>query len=700
MKTLKYKLIKFAAVLVALLTVLSVGVSAAVPYDSYTHWSDVGTERKDVYNRPMYEPLKAFDAASIGVEEFKEIKNISVDSKGNIYILDFNSRITVIDRDFKLVREIGSIGDMSYEDAESVYVHTDNTLYICDTLSNRILHVTSKGKLIEVINKPESVLIPDEFDFRPMRLVIDSQGYMYVLSDGSYYGALLYSPQKEFLGFYGANTVTSSISGVLTNIKNRIFPNNEKKSNTARNLPYCFNDITIDNRDFIYTSNGYTDEFDREGQIRKLGPGMGNNILNSDSVNFVDTKVNDVYNNGEMKKQDIMDIEVDSNGFLYALESAYGRIYMYDAECRLLSAFGGGMGDGKTLGTFVKVTGMVILDDGLNLVVCDGVTNRITIFGLTDFGKKVKELINLTFGGKYEEIGDGWKEILKTDNNFQPAYSGMARVSLNNGDYKEAMKYAKIGYDRDAYAVAFEYVRKDFLDKNFGWIFLAAVLLITAVSTLLVVSTRKNITLIKNKNVSQMLSVMVHPANVFTDIKEKAQGSVVLCGVTLVIYYVVTVLQTLAGGFLFSVYDAESFNSLWVLVRSVGLVVLWISANWLVCTLLGGKGKLKEIIIVTCYSLWPIIIAKIFRLAMTNMLIPAEASFLSILDALAIIYFLILMVIGLLKIHDFSMSRLVATSVVSIIGVAAIIFLGIMIIMLLQQFFAFLATFVTEIMTI
>lgn len=684
----------------ALLIVLSVGVSAAVPYESYTHWSDVGSDRKDVYNRAMYEPLKAIEASSIGVEPFTEIKSISTDKKGFIYILDSTSRIIILDKSFKLIREIGSIGSESYKDAESIYVHSDNTIYICDTLAQRILHITQKGKLIETINLPESVLIPDDFDFRPMRTVVDSQGYMYVLSDGSYYGALLYSPDKEFLGFYGANTVTTSIAGVLTNIKNRIFPNNEKKGNMARNLPYCFNDITIDNRDFIYTSNGYTDEFDRTGQIRRLGPGTGNNILKSDNVNFVDTKVNSVYNDGAMEKQDIMDIEVDVNGFLYALESAYGRIYLYDSECRLLTAFGGGMGDGKTLGTFTKVTGMALLNDGEQLLVTDGVTNRITVFEITDFGKKAKELISLTVNGKYDEIGDGWKEILKLDNNFQPAYSGMARVALNNGNYKEAMEYAKIGYDRDTYAVAFEYVRKDFLDNNFAWIFIVVLAVIIAISAFLVISSRKEIKIIKNKNVSQMLSVMIHPSNVFTDIKEKGQGSIILCVITLAIFYVVTVLQTLAGGFLFSVYDAESFNSLWVLVHSVGLVVLWISANWLVCTLLGGKGKLKEIIIVTCYSLWPFIIEKIFRLAMTNMLIPAEASFLSILDTLAIIYFVILMVIGLLKIHDFSMSRLVATSVVSIIGVAAIIFLGIMIIMLLQQFFAFVATFVTEIMTI
>lgn len=697
---MKHKLIKFAAVLLALLTLLSVGVSAAIPYESYTYWSNVSSERKDVYNRPMYEPLKALDADSIGTDSFNEIKNIFADTKGNIYILDSKSKIVVLDKNFKLKKEIGLIGEEAYDEAESIYVHTDNTIYICDTLSKRILHISEQGALIETINKPESVLIPDDFDFRPLRIVIDSQGYMYVLSDGSYYGALLYSPEKKFLGFYGANSVTGSIAGVLTNIKNRIFPNNEKKGNTARNLPYCFNDITIDGRDFIYTSNGYTDDLNREGQIRRLGPGMGNNILHSDDINFVDTDVNAVYNDGAMAKQDIMDIEVDTNGFLYALEQAYGRIYLYDGECRMITAFGGGMGEGKTLGTFTKVAGMSIIDDGAMVLVADAVTNRITVFALTDFGKKAKELISLTINGKYDDIGDGWKELLKLDNNFQPAYSGLARLSLNNGDYEEAMKYAKIGYDRETYAVAFEYVRKDFLERNFALIFMAAFAIIVIVCAFLVISSRKKITLIKNKNVRQMFSVMIHPSNVFADIKEKGQGSVLLCLVTLVMFYIVTVLQTLAGGFLFSVYDAESFNSLWVLVRSVGLVVLWITANWLVCTLTEGKGKLKEIIIVTCYSLWPIIIEKIIRLFLTNVLVPAEASFLGILDTLAIIYFVILMIIGLLKIHDFSMTRLVVTSIVSIIGVAAIIFLGIMIIMLLQQFFAFVATFVTEILTI
>jgi len=186
---LKHKLIKFTAILFALIILFSVGVSASVPYETYTHWSDVGTDRKDVYNRAMYEPIMALEAKDIGVEPFDEIKNIFVDGTDNIYILDAKSRIVILNKDLKLIKEIGLIGNEAYNDAESLYVHTDNTIYICDTISKRILHISQQGVLLETIGEPESVLIPDSFNFSPMRIVIDSQGYMYVLSDGSYYGA-------------------------------------------------------------------------------------------------------------------------------------------------------------------------------------------------------------------------------------------------------------------------------------------------------------------------------------------------------------------------------------------------------------------------------------------------------------------------------------------------------------------------------
>ncbi len=691
----------FIIVFVLLLAVIpTLSVNAEVPYESYTYWSEVGEQDKAVYNRPMYSAEFSIDSDLLGIQKFSKINDITFGNEGNLYILDNNSRIVILDKDYRLVKEIGLINKTeTYVDAKGLYIAKDNTLYICDTEGHRILHINTDGKLINIITLPKSNLIPDDFDFRPTNMVIDDYGYTYILSDGSYYGALLYDKDMEFLGFYGANTVSASLGIVFSNIKNRVFPNNAKKGNSTKRLPFCFVDLTIDKDGFIYTSTGYTDT-SRVGQIRKLGPGIGNNILRSDEISFVDTKINTSYNKGAVSKQDIFDIEVDDNGFVYGLESAFGKVFVYDASCRILSVFGGGMGFGTQVGTFVTVSSLAIKDNGSEVLVSDSATNKITVFKLTDFGKKVKGLITLTLKGDYMGAKKGCEEVLSLDNNFQPAYGALARTYINEGDYETALELAKKGYDRETYAIAFEYKRSELINQYFIVIFIALAVIIVFAITFLVITTRRKITLIRNKQLSLMFSVLIHPSNAFTEIKEKKQGSILLCIVSVILFYIVTILQTLKGGFLFTIYDAASFNSLWLFVKTTGLVILWIIANWMVCTLLEGKGKFREITVVTCYSLLPLIIEKAIRLVLTNVLLPTEASFLTILDAIAIIYFLILIIMGLIKIHDFSMARLIGTSVLSLAGVAAIVFLGITIVILVQQFGGFITTVVSEILTL
>ena len=700
MKRLFSKILVVALV-ICMLFAVQVPASAQAPYNSYTYWSDVREQDIEVLNRPMYEVLDVIDAAKIGVADFEAIQNIATDENDNIYILDKLSRIVMLDKNFKLIKEIGLVnGTERYDEAGSLYIHKNGSIYICDTKGERILHIDTDGKLLDTIGLPESNLIPEDFRFLPTRMGINDTGYMYVLCDGSYYGMLLYSPQREFIGFFGSNTVKASLGSVLTVIKNRVFPNNAKRDASTRKLPYSMLDLCIDERGFIYTCNGFTKESDAKGQIRKLGPGTGANILDAEDINFIDVDVNRDFAEERLVKQNIMDIEVDSKGYIYALESAYGKVFIYDEQGRKLSVFGGGMGIGNQEGTFANVTGMELLDDSNRLIISDGNTNRVTVFGITEFGTKAKTAITCTLEGDYEGLQAKWDEVLKLDNNFQPAYSGMARIALNDGEYEKAIEYAKIGYDREIYGVAFEFVRTEFINRNFGIIFLGIVLVLGALIAWLILSTKKKIQLIKNPQLKLMFATMVHPGDTFATIKEKQQGSIPLCLLTLVLFYVVTVLQTISSGFLFSTYDPETFNSIWELVRSVGLVVLWVVANWMICTLMQGKGKLKEIIIVTCYSLWPIIIEKVLYIVLTNVLLPSEGSFLGIFDTVATLYFALLLIMGLLKIHDFSFSRFVGTTALSIVGMFAIIFLGILMIILVQQLYGFVATVVTEILTL
>lgn len=670
-----------------------------IPYESYTYWTGVNSGRKLVYSRPQYEVKSVLDPTEIGSGAFEKLNDVCTDSKGSTYLLDSASRIVVLDEHYRFAREIGPAvqenGEtLAYNGAQSLYVHSDGRIYICDTENQRVLCISDDGQLVRIYAVPDSLLIPADFNYRPLRAAMDSRGYLYVLSDGSYYGALLYDPDGNFVGFYGANEVKATISSTLRNIWNRIFINNAKKGASVLALPDCFVDIVIDKKDFVYTATGFTDRNQRTGQIKKFSPGNGSNILESDDINFTDDDY--TYQDGKLFMQDILGVAVDEDGFIYCLDSSFGRVFLYDQDCRMLTAFGGGMGAGAQEGTFKAASSIAL--KGSDVLVGDSMKNTVTVFRATSFGQQVKELIALTINGDYLKAKEGWESVLQQDRNFQPAYSGLARAYLAEGDYQQAMVIARQGYDRETYSMAFELARQAFIGQYFWILFPVVLLVFGAIAALLLVTMRRKVVLVRNREVRLMITTLVHPANTFAEIKEKKSGSVLLCLVLLVLYYVVSVLQDLAGGFQFTIYDPASFNSLWVLARSVGFVLLWVAGNWMVCTLLQGKGRFREILVVTCYSLIPIIIEQLLRLILTNILLISEGDILGILDTVAVLYTLILLTVGLIQIHEYSMRRFIGTSLLTLMGMAAIVFLLIMIGLLLQQLAGFIATVGMELM--
>ena len=479
MRTVKKALSRLFAVILAI--ILAAGavsaVSATSANDTYTYWKNVGSKRKSVYSKAMYDVGDVIDVTTLGLARLTNITSMCRDNKNNLYILDTNSRIIVLDNDYNLVKEIGLIDEtISYNGAKGIYFN-DGKLYVCNTEGGNILIIDKEGKLLDTIEKPTSDkanLIPDDFKFEPTRIARDNNGFMYVLCSTSRYGALLYSPEREFLGFYGANAVKTTVSSVLTNISNRLFPNPEKHANSIKNFADPFVDITVDDEGFVYTCNPYinNNSANRKGQIRRLSPGFAKNILDK-TANFVDEEISwQLYNPApRLYQQDLCDIEVDDNGFIYALESMYDRVFLFDPDSNMISVFGGGIGKASQKGTFTEACALVLKNNGEVVLVADTSTGLITEFKINEFGKKVKELDYLTKEGHYDMVKDGWIEVIAQDANCQVAYSGLANAYLEEKDYDMALYYAKLGYDKKTYGVAFEYVRTNFISDNFAWIF-------------------------------------------------------------------------------------------------------------------------------------------------------------------------------------------------------------------------------------
>ncbi|MBR4761274.1 MAG: hypothetical protein IK086_01385, partial [Clostridia bacterium] len=343
-------------------------------------------------SREMYYAYEELDADSYGIEDaFSGITDIYCTKSGDTYLLcgdeshlwHFNSDYSKCN-EIKIVDESGQAVD--YSGAGGIFCDSENSLYITDTNNQRVIIAGTDGKIKKILYAPESELIPDDFYYMPCSIARDKQGYLYILSKGCYYGALLYDPDFEFMGFYGANTVESSALDTLGFLWDKLTSNNEKKSASVKKLPYSFADLCFDPDDFMVTCTGSlsTSIYGNQniGQIKKISPG-GENILMKRNLNGEFELSSGIdFLEGELPEgagiQQIGSIAVSGDNYIFALDTGNGFIYVYDSQCNLLSAFGGGFTRGNRVGIFKKPVALTV--NGDSVVVADKDKKTVTVF--------------------------------------------------------------------------------------------------------------------------------------------------------------------------------------------------------------------------------------------------------------------------------------------------------------------------------
>ena len=704
--------------LIVLMLVPSISVAAVsektdeIGYESYTFWYGfTGRTRRVVPTKPMYSVGAVLTSQELGCTAESTIDDSHVSDSGLTYVLDGGaSRVLILDAEYKIQSSFNYVSAedgarLYFHKAKGIFVDEHEAVYIADTQNARVIKCDSAGNLIRLYTLPDSHLIPAAFNYQPVKVAVDQKGYVYILSNGSYYGAILYSPEDEFLGFYGSNDVAATFAQALTTLWNRLFLNNAKRAEMTRSLPYTFNDLWVDGEGFVYTVTGSSVN---DGQVKRLNPG-GSNVLPSDGENFVDDERGSDPVFKTARTQNLVGIAADDDGFIYVVDSYYGRIYIYDNECNMVSAFGGGIKDGGQDGTFYNPSALSYNKDNQDVIITDNNQDTITVFNITDHGKLIKSAQAKTIVGDYEEALDEWNEVLESDRNCQLAYAGLAKAYYVMGQSTEdaalaseynckAIELARQGYDRDTYALAFDSVRTEWLRNNFTWVLLIVVVLIAGLIALLVYTTKHKIRLVKNEKVHIATTMITHPFENFRDMKEKNLTSIPVCLVIILLYYVFDVMETTMGGFAFTYFDPSSYNALLILAKTAGMVILWTVTNWAVCTLFGGKGKIKEIFSVISYALIPSLIGSIIYIVCSNVLVPDEAAFLSVLTVICTAYTFILLAAGSMIVHDYGLGKFIVTTLLTLVGCAIVIFLLLSVGILLQQTGGFIATIYSEIL--
>ena len=108
-----------------------------------------------------------------------------------------------------------------------------------------MLITDDKGAVIRSVGKPVSPLVPKDMTYKPKKAAVGTDGNLYVAAEGVYYGMTVFSPEGEFLRFYGSNQVNASLKTFLLSLLD-VFLTAEQKSKTERSLPAEYAAIDAD----------------------------------------------------------------------------------------------------------------------------------------------------------------------------------------------------------------------------------------------------------------------------------------------------------------------------------------------------------------------------------------------------------------------------------------------------------------------
>ncbi len=420
-----------------------------------------------------------FDGASLGVE-LRQPEDLAEGGDGSFYVCDAGvSRIYRFDASFRLVRTIAGFEDPSAPDGKGSFngpkgicLGTDGSLYVADTGNGRVVILDKDGKLIRIIDHPEtgSEVLESTFKFVPLKVLADSSGRLFVLCKDVFEGLLQFSGSGTFVGFMGSNRVVPSAIELLW----KKIMTEEQKSKLASFVPVEYTNISLDYQGFIYA---VTSVRNVDSPIRRLNP-SGNDVLVRSPINGSGKVIGDVlyvaysdYPEVVTGPSSFVDITSDEYGNYYALDGRRGRVFGYDPDGNLLFVFG-------EMGTRQKgavESPSAILYSGGDLYVLDRTLCQIIRFTPTEYTQLIHRAMQAYELQHYEESVALWQQIIRENSYFDLAYvkAGYGLYRLKR--YTEAMEYFKIANVKTGYSKAFVEYGTDWMNRHFTAVALSVI---------------------------------------------------------------------------------------------------------------------------------------------------------------------------------------------------------------------------------
>ena len=704
-----------------LLMLLPSTIGAAAPYKTYTYSPD-----GELMSSPdAYVPELNVDYAYIGLDynssdssaqkPLHGARDIFVGPDEKVYIADTaNNRILVLTKYYKLDYVIDTfLNDYGVPDKFSnpsgVFVNGTH-IYVCDTDNNRIVlfkagEPDTDKSFVKIIQQPESNLFEEGAIYKPVACAVDAYGRIFVISSTTYQGVIVINDDAEFFGFIGAQNDTLTALEILW----RRFQTEEQRAQQAEITSKELNNISIDKDNFIYVTTSALDEADLEAQITSKDPktspvkklnASGADVMKRNAEFAPSGEVRlSILSTAKIKgPSKLVDVGIGPVGTWSIIDEKRSKIYTYDENGNLLFAFGD---MGQQIGNIEKITGITYQGD--KMLVLDSSTDCFVVYKRTEYGDLLINALQNDADRKFDLATEDWTNILQRNNNYSIAYLQLGRAAARAGDYDTAMNYFERIKNTVDYSDAFSEVRSAWA-RDYFWIIpivivVVAILVVKFFTYAAKVNKRATLKLGRRTLKEEVLYafyIIFHPFDGFWDLKRERRGSVKSAFAILVITVLAFFYKSIGTGYIHNPSDADTMSIVGNITAVVVPLLLWVIANWCLTTLFEGEGSMKDIFVSTCYALTPLPILMIPAVLLSNFLTADEAGILSLLYGIAFVWVGLLLVLGTMITHDYTLGKNVAMCIATILGMAAIMFIAILFSTLMTQIVGFISNIAVE----
>lgn len=188
-----------------------------------------------------------------------------------------------------------------------------------------------------------------------------------------------------------------------------------------------------------------------------------------------------------------------------------------------------------------------------------------------------------------------------------------------------------------------------------------------------------------------------HPKDGFLELKANKKGSTSVVLITVTLWLFVELFYRIATDFDINNFKVADTSLLRTAVTTVVMFLMVCLSNWCICTLMEGKGKLKDICVVAANALVPYIIARFLTTMLSWVLAGDEAVFLTYAVTISQIWGALIAFSGLQEIHEYSFLKTITAIFLTIVCLIIMFFLVLMLLILFEQLYFFVTTLIFEI---